>query len=474
MAQDSPLSRWAGQQVLKNVRFKLSLDDPRSSEEQWMTLQGDRAQLEALQEAVEDYVQQFLEQTSAQFSSAFLVPSQPNPSSPTTHPEVQSGNATSHLYSLSGRVETDLAPVNGSLDDRTHPKFQQRRALVDRSSSLTDAAQTHGIYLQPEGLLKHTLFLGSIADEETGSTLQLSALQLFDLATALDEYAVDAVTLPSLGRSGWLKSPPSWARVAAIAVLAIGLTTSVAKLLDGSSNPQVATSGSQGASSADQRNNQTVPTPSIAPGLQPVPPLSSAQPLPPPPPPGSTTPANPGLPTVTVPQNAPANQTRGSNGNGAASVERPNTPPQIVAKASQSRGEPGTQAEVRLNPEISSAASSRAAASADTNAAPAAPSSSNNTAFDTIPQVAEARSYFQERWQPPEGLSQTLEYTLVLAPDGSIERITPLGLASGDYIDRTGMPLVGEPFVSPIANGRSPKIRIVLTPDGKVQTFLEQ
>jgi hypothetical protein len=195
--------------------------------------------------------------------------------------------------------------------------------------------------------------------------------------------------------------------------------------------------------------------------------------LPPPPPPGSTTPANPGLPTVTVPQNAPT-QTSGSSSSGTTSVERPNTPPQIVAKASQSRSGAEAPAELRLEPEISSAASSRAAASADTSAAPVAPSQSNNTAFDTIPQVAEARSYFQERWQPPEGLSQTLEYTLLLAADGTIERITPLGLASGDYIDRTGMPLVGEPFVSPIANGRTPKIRVVLAPDGKVQTFLEQ
>jgi hypothetical protein len=97
----------------------------------------------------------------------------------------------------------------------------------------------------------------------------------------------------------------------------------------------------------------------------------------------------------------------------------------------------------------------------------------SGSAFDSIPQVAEVRSYFEERWQPPEGLTQTLEYTLFIGPDGSIQRIVPLGQSAGDYIDRTGMPLVGEPFVTPIANGKSPKVRVVLSPDGQVRTFLE-
>ncbi len=103
-----------------------------------------------------------------------------------------------------------------------------------------------------------------------------------------------------------------------------------------------------------------------------------------------------------------------------------------------------------------------------------APAAQTGTAFDTIPQVAEVRRYFQQRWSPPQGLAQTLEYTLTIAPNGTIRQITPLGQAAGDYIDRTGIPLVGEPFVSPLSNGRNARIRLVLSPDGKVQTFLEQ
>ena len=103
----------------------------------------------------------------------------------------------------------------------------------------------------------------------------------------------------------------------------------------------------------------------------------------------------------------------------------------------------------------------------------APPAAASGTAFDTIPQVAEVRRYFQQRWSPPQGLTQTLEYSLTIAPNGTIRQITPLGQTAGDFVDRTGIPLVGEPFVSPISNGRTARIRLVLSPDGKVQTFLE-
>jgi hypothetical protein len=104
----------------------------------------------------------------------------------------------------------------------------------------------------------------------------------------------------------------------------------------------------------------------------------------------------------------------------------------------------------------------------------AAKDSANATAFDTIPQVAEVRSYFQQRWKPQEGLNQTLEYRIVLEANGTIQSVTPLKQAAGEFIDRTGIPLAGESFVSPLQSGQSAKIRLVLNPDGKVQAFLEE
>jgi hypothetical protein len=63
-AKNSPLSRWAGQPVLKHLRFELSFDDPRQPEDKRVTIQGDRADLEALYEGVTSYVQNFLQQSS--------------------------------------------------------------------------------------------------------------------------------------------------------------------------------------------------------------------------------------------------------------------------------------------------------------------------------------------------------------------------------------------------------------------------
>jgi hypothetical protein len=86
------------------------------------------------------------------------------------------------------------------------------------------------------------------------------------------------------------------------------------------------------------------------------------------------------------------------------------------------------------------------------------------------------RQYFQARWQPPDSLKQTLEYRLTLNQDGSLERIAPLGQAAKIYLDRTNMPLLGEPFVSPLEPPlvEKPNIRLVLSPDRTVKTFMEQ
>ncbi len=93
--------------------------------------------------------------------------------------------------------------------------------------------------------------------------------------------------------------------------------------------------------------------------------------------------------------------------------------------------------------------------------------------LEQIPQLDEAKAYFEKTWQPPEGFLKTLEYSLKLNPDGTIAQITPLGEASQTHIDISGIPLMREPFVSPVAGDRSPTLRILLQPNGTVQTFLQ-
>lgn len=452
MAKNSPLSRWAGQPVLKNLRFHLSLDDPKLPKEQWTTLQGDRVQLEALCEAVQTYVQNFLEQSHNRLNLTFLRP----------------------------QAEAGVISIAAPQQDFVSP---------------SPAAGPDGILLQPRGMLSHDLVLGSLATEESGPVTHLSTLQLFDLANALDDYTTEVLTLPSLPQSSWLKPARPWGQAAAAAVLLVAVSASIIRVFDGATNiaKSTAPTTSAGASSSDQRIANQLPPAATNPSGVPSPPIALNPTLPPPPPLGSTTPSGtPGLPTVTLDGTAPV-----------APETNPPAKPQIIAKATQPQTQAGKQpttipgdpvvvgkATQPEPPNVKIAESPPREAlslpapslkrsgneAAELRSAPAqadgiAAESQPETAFDTIPQVAEVRNYFQQRWKAPEGLTQTLEYQLMLDANGAVQSIVPLGQASGDYIDRTGIPLRGEPFVSPLQQGTTAKIRLVLSPDGGVQTF---
>ena len=449
LAKNSPLSRWVGQPVLKHLRFQLSLDDPKLPKEEWIVLRGDRVQLEALHEAVSTYVQHFLEQ-SRDLDTLHHFPS--------------------HVSNASA-AEGAIAVLPA--------------AAQDQPRSIT-ASPPNAISLQPSGLLTHTLALGSLATSDTANKVSLSALQLFDLANALDEYASELVALPDVQRSRQL-APSSlrWGQLAATGLLVVGLSASVAKIIESSSRPASPTA-SQGDSS-----NQDIAMQVPAAIQSPLPPIASGQKLPSPPPIGSTVPASPGLPNFPVApplpkissadNSPPETVTLTPNAGSAQSREAGN---QIAVSPSKSQPSAATPAQpvqpmpkpLVLNREFAKAPPSQSASESTLRAATGdqgAPAEQTDTAFDTIPQIAEARQYFQQRWTPPQGLTQTLEYTLLVSADGSIQRIVPLGQAAGNYIDRTGGPLAGEPFVSAIGGGRNAKVRLVLSPDGSVKTFLE-
>ncbi|MCL1474956.1 DUF4335 domain-containing protein [Argonema antarcticum] len=672
VAKGSPLSRWVGRTVLKRLQFVLSFDDPRVPEEKRVSVRGDQTQLEALCEVVQGYVQDFLEQSPDRLNASFLAPS------PNDQSELSDTNGESTNGSGDTNAEMEMPPHHtpgseeGSIALSSHPLDSDSTAtnspeleLGEKETSANGTPfsrhEVTGIYLQPNGLLFHDLFLSSLATEQLGPVIHLSLLQLFDLATALDEYAAELEILPTLNRPALGKTPPFWASIAAIALVTVGVTTAAVKLLDRkTSNPEIpATAVNPEPNPTEQPQIAAVPLPQPTPGV-PTPPLSSSQTLPALPPsasnlspnpsvtlpPGSglapspgvmpsaasTVPPSPGVtppaastvppsPGVTPPAAStlppgpsstaskpeqyklPLNSAPPQPGSGGPTTSpkppdnqtevrinpsetlqrqestqpqtlkqpaatappppKPNPTPPLQATTSptaqrqESSDLPSTnqsaariasapavvtksrptpevipptaQSSPRITPPpaqpipritppptqeippiailptqefpsitpppiqelppitpppaqesfpVAAAPTQSAdvkppvAARSGTPAPPPTPSSSTSL-FDTIPQVAEAKSYFQNRWQPPTSLKQRLEYSLALNPDGSIRQIIPLGQVAETYLDRTEMPLVGETFVSPIEGKRSPKIRVVLSPDGKVDTFLE-
>lgn len=441
-----------GHSVLKHLRFKLSFDDPRLNETQWIAVTGNRAQLQALNDAVTSYVQKFLSQSRETLSQS-------------------AGQATT----IDAEPTTNVIPEKNSA----------------------------GIFLQPKGILSHELHLGTLATEQSGPTIRLSAVQLADLASALDEYSTDVTALPNLERSRWGNTTPAWGTIAAAAVVTIGLAAFVARVLE-PSTPQPETAASQGASSNDQRlavqplPNNPVPSPLATLPSAPLPltsaspnPTASAQPGAPVPgapaqlpnltvsqqPPVDAPPPQINMPVREVPVSAIPNQASGAAApSSAASSSASNSASSAAARPGNptAKTAPNPNADATESaPEVAISPPAQADRSALQAPAPAITAPGNQRSTASLPQVAEVKSFFESQWQPPKELTESIEYRLVLAPDGTLQTFTPLGRTADLFLDRTPMPFTGQKFVSPIKGGGTPTIRLVLSPDGKVQTFLE-
>jgi len=501
LAHSSPLSRWMGKTVVKQLRFHIHFDDPRLPEIQRIKVQGDRDQLEELNDVVTSYVQKLLQQSAESFAANF------------------SGSMKSVVNS---------EPLN------------TKDIPEDLSSPTAQNLPTSKIYLEASGNLTHKLYLGSLATQATSSEIQLSLIQLFDLATALDEYSVDVMTLPNFNSSLSQNRLPTWASVAAVLVFAVGLTPltwqyanhlreqprqtatkttpATAKIADLPS--------SQINSQINSQLNLHTPQPGLnsPDGLKPLPNFGSTNPL------SHITGAQPAISSansafdskiktspqspLTIPETnnysvekdlqIPLSPTQGNvyqssttgirqnNVHLANSKKLPQSKYEFLPKISlvpRNLSHPTNiiaQAPIQQGSQIldkrgllGTGSTQESYANYPANpltiegkSSPASEIATGSTLFDT-PQIVEARDYLKKRWRPPSGLTDTLEYSLTVGVDGTIERLLPLNQAAKDYIDSSGLPEIGKSFISPNKNGQYARLRVVLSPDGKVQTFPE-
>lgn len=646
VSQGLPLLRWVGRSVLQHLNFSLNFDDPRLPEEQRITINGDKTQLETLHQEVKAYIQDFLIQKPEHFpktNSIFTTqPQTPNITQAATQntitqlkPEekeiINISTQSDISPELPETTETDFLPAT---QDNYQPTPTPQTPNLPKANS--------GIYLQPRNLLSHDLFLGSLATPQSGPAINLSLLQLFDLATALEEYKAEqqGATSPNTTER---KLPPYWAISAAMVAVTVGLTAGIAKMLDQSKRaPETTPAVINPTTDPNQINpNPGQPQVAIVPSPLPAPtpgvvttPGTTLQTLPSAPglagnqtpnptatsplgsntlgtpaqiPPLGITPNSPTSPTTgalppgtyrigstptgipSVPPNS-TNTSQGSisipvnNNTTVANAQKPSVNPRPVTPAKpqtrntqQTRNtpqsNPPSQTPVQMFPREASPPVSPAllnfsatplattplpsaveqnqniqtqakptpaatpkpkpkespqlaglghqlgsstaeplfsnalrrqqngqttetvdkkdsevaatetsgtptVAALATDTTPKNSSATNpgnsNSLFDQIPQVAEARQFFQQRWQPPSSLTQEqLEYTLALNADGTIKQVTPRGQVAQIYLDRTQMPLMGEPFVSPVEGGRNPEILLILHKNGKVETRLQ-
>ncbi|GBF79677.1 DUF4335 domain-containing protein [Aphanothece sacrum] len=445
-------SRWTKKASPDDLHFKLKFDDPRLSEKEQVNLSGDHLQLELLTDVVSSYVQNLLYQTSS-----CLTPC------------------------LEKKIDSNQTNI------------------LDNASFLS----SHPPRLQPQGFLTHQLIFADLEIQASHSGITLSASQLFDLLNALEGYTQGQSVVTPASTSWRGKGLSVWIGAVTVAILAVVVPT-VGVQWFRQLNPNSASNTTQ------EKNEQPVgfldvlppvpppsgkplPSPSLAPILasrDPLPPPSKISPGTPPPrnssrpitspnlailPPAPVVPPAPPKPpnAVDAPPLDPATAGRvpvlPPAGRGMVMQPWPSTPaaqimaiapltppPRLTAKSLSGRSlVDGNNVSTEFEPSV-------------TTKPPL-----ETTLLDAIPQVAEARQYIQQRWQPAADVKQTLEYRLIVGPDGSLKQAVPLGKAATLYLASTGLPKPGDSFVSKLDLSENQTIRLVLTPNGRVQTFLE-
>ena len=541
-ARGLPFLKWFG--IRRQQRFSLSFDDPRVSEAEHIVLKGDRSELDILYKVVTSYVQEFLNDSPTLPLEMENTGVEKNSNIPLQYSYTKIQENTSKEDS----IETAEAEV---LNSYSQPQIKNQN-----------------VYVQQRDLLVHDLFLGSLANKESGKFISLSMLQLFDLAIALDECQTDLETLPQFQSDSEVKPIPEWLQTAILMIITAGLTAGGIKLYNRYAISQQKEDKNIATSDSTSNNDQSIP-PQTSPTPIPLPtakvpsfplptpstnlpkttiiqptPIPTPSPLfPKPNPRVSPSPNNSGLPNF-----SPTPQNQGSGTTFVIPPAPPQTPqpippaplqrPQPIPLAALQRPQPIPTAPLQTAPPIPPSAIPNYGVSVGPRYPMQQPPSlqiqpapnqapltsidrrrvktyldvsripinvprkidlppledvdpvamanipttvessdekkkSKYALLDKIPQVAEVRGYFEKSWKPPSGLEKDLQYSLLLNGDGSVKKVTPISRASVEFYGNTNMPLEEQTFVSNIEGGKTAKIRLVLRPNGQVQTFLE-
>ncbi|NJO08575.1 MAG: DUF4335 domain-containing protein [Leptolyngbyaceae cyanobacterium SL_1_1] len=320
-----------------------------------------------------------------------------------------------------------------------------------------------GIFLMPQGLTQHRLHLGSLARQP--AEWVLGTLELADLATVLESFDAEMVTLPpARSRPRW--QPLGYAGAAGL-LLAVGLATWLNS--PHSTFETAQTSGDEAAQTLAESAPEDLEPPENS-G-----PSDSTAPITPTPE-SARSGDRPSAPT-TQPPAEPSDQ--------AAAPITPKTQP--TPSASAPADPAGSQASQPVVPATPAPATAAPTAAADV--APAEAERANTDAIASAPppdqlsqnssglaapaplQLAEVQQYLEATWQPPADLKNTLIYDWVLAADGSVTEINPVSPAAAAYRDRLSIFVGDRPIFSP-TGGAELTIRITLKPSGEVAATL--
>ncbi|BAC09037.1 DUF4335 domain-containing protein [Thermosynechococcus vestitus] len=298
-----------------------------------------------------------------------------------------------------------------------------------------------GVVLRSRSLLEHELHLPD------GRVIPLQLTELYDLVTVLDNWSAVMEPLPELVEQAQstFAQIPIWAKSAAVALAVVAALTLVTQRWQIAPAPMAVTSATR-----EEPNLPPLAMPSPLPAPAETPQLAPLPSPPPAPPETSTLVPLPSPPEMPPPAIAPAPP-----------------PPPVVQEA------PPPQLPDQ-NPDqnnvVVQAPPKRAPA--DIEPAPMILPPAETTPIPAT-TLREVQTYFQDRWRPPASLDTSLEYRIVLNPDGTLAQALPLNGAAVRFIDRTPIPLQQSPLASPFGGDRPILLRLVLMPSGSVQVFAE-
>ena len=109
-------------------------------------------------------------------------------------------------------------------------------------------------------------------------------------------------------------------------------------------------------------------------------------------------------------------------------------------------------------------------------AQPVPTNTSGNWPSESIdsPAIQATRSYFQSKWKPSNAQQTPLQYVVqVSGKSGLVRSVAAQGTAATTYLNQSKIIKAGQKLVSPAPGDTDQKIRVVLQPDGNVDTFME-
>ncbi len=112
------------------------------------------------------------------------------------------------------------------------------------------------------------------------------------------------------------------------------------------------------------------------------------------------------------------------------------------------------------------------------------PTSSSNWPSDSIAgadgkpfdssAIQATRNYFQSKWKPSSTQQNPLQYVVQISgKSGLVRSVSAQGAEATTYLNQSKIIKTGQKLVSPAAGGTDQKIRVVLQPDGNVDSFME-